>query len=238
MYHLLQEVITEVHETYNEYDFATVYHVIHNFCDGELSSFYLDFAKDILYIEAADHKRRRSIQTVYYDTLVALVKLITPILPHTAEEVWEYVPDKEAEYVQLTDLPTAEIVYEDDADLKKWEHFMEIRDDVLKALEEARDEKAIGKSLEAKITILPKNEETKEVLHAIPYLHQMLIVSGAEITESDANAKEYDQVYITVEPHPGDVCDRCWVVSETVGDDEEFKDICTRCANIIREHYM
>src|SRR5699024_9488008 len=144
----------------------------------------------------------------------------------------------ESAYVQLTDLPTAEKVYEDNEDLNKWQHFMEIRNDVLKALEEARDAKTIGKSLEAKIIIVPKNEYTAEVLESIPYLHQMLIVSGVELAEADQEAKEYEHVAITVEKHPGEVCDRCWVVSETVGDDETYEDICTRCADIIKEHYI
>ncbi|WP_153604146.1 class I tRNA ligase family protein, partial [Pseudomonas aeruginosa] len=88
----LNDLITKVKEAYETYDFAAVYHAIHNFCTIDLSSFYLDFAKDILYIEGANHEDRRAIQTVLYDVLVALTKLVTPILPHTADEVWPYVP--------------------------------------------------------------------------------------------------------------------------------------------------
>lgn len=237
MLHRLQGMITRVHEAYEQYDFSAVFHEIHDFCASDLSSFYLDFAKDILYIEAKDNKRRRSIQSVYYDSLVALVKLITPLVPHTAEEVWEYIPGVEAERVQLTDLPVAEVVLENDDIQEKWDHFMKVRDDVLKALEEARDEKVIGKSLEAKVTLIPKDDVTKAVLTTIPYLHQMLIVSDAIVTDSDPNAKEYKYVDISVEKHPGEVCSRCWVVSETVGDDADHEEICTRCADIVKEHY-
>ena len=88
----LNDLITKVKEAYETYDFAAVYHAIHNFCTIDLSSFYLDFAKDILYIEGANHEDRRAIQTVLYDVLVALTKLVTPILPHTADEVWPYIP--------------------------------------------------------------------------------------------------------------------------------------------------
>lgn len=233
----LQLLITKVRAAYEKYDFSTVYHEIHDFCAGELSSFYLDFAKDILYIEAADNERRRSIQTVYYDTLVSLAKLITPILPHTAEEVWEYIPEVEADKVQLTDIPEAIDVYDNLEDRDKWEQFMNIRNDILKALEEARDEKVIGKSLEAQLTIAPKDEETKKVLESIPFLHQMLIVSGVEIKEQVTDAKEYKHVSVKVEKHAGETCSRCWVVSETVGDDKEHEEICTRCADIVKEHY-
>src|SRR5690625_7888497 len=114
--------------------------------------------KDILYVKPGDHHRRRIIQTVYYDTFVPLVQLIAPILPHTAEEVWEFIPGTKAEYVQLTDIPESVTVYDDVATQEKWEQFMAIRNDVLKALEEARDEKIIGKSLEAQVTIVPHNK--------------------------------------------------------------------------------
>src|SRR5699024_5598457 len=102
-------------------------------------SFYLDFAKDILYIEEADNYRRRSIQTVYYETLVSIVKLLTPILPHTTEEVWEHINGVEEEFVQLADMPEARTVEGvTEGDIAKWNHFMKVRNDVLKALEEAR----------------------------------------------------------------------------------------------------
>src|SRR5699024_2376527 len=102
----LQLIIENVRKNYGEYDFADVSQEVDNFIAGDLSAFYLDFAKDILYIEHEDHPRRRSIQTVYYETLVSLVKLLAPIIPHTAEEVWEQIPGTDNEYVQLTDMPT------------------------------------------------------------------------------------------------------------------------------------
>src|SRR5699024_3276444 len=159
MYHRLQKLIENARAGYDKYDFSAVYHAVHDYCAVDLSSFYMDFAKDILYIEAGDNNRRRSIQTVYYATLVTLVQLIAPIIPHTAEEVWEFIPGTKAEYVQLTDIPESVTVYDDVATQEKWEQFMAIRNDVLKALEEARDEKIIGKSLEAQVTIVPHNKE-------------------------------------------------------------------------------
>lgn len=237
MLHRLQGLIADVRENYENYEYSPIFHRIHNFCAVDLSSFYLDFAKDILYIEAADNHRRRSIQTVYYDTLVSLVKLLAPIIPHTAEEVWEYIPGTEAEYVQLTDIPEGKVISGEDTLQEKWDHFMHVRYDVLKALEEARNDKVIGKSLEAKLTIVAKDEKTKEVLANIPYLHQLLIVSGADLVDSGDDAKAYRFVDVKVEKHPGEKCERCWVASETVGEDNEHPELCSRCADVVKEHY-
>ncbi|HEY4600380.1 MAG TPA: isoleucine--tRNA ligase [Cerasibacillus sp.] len=240
MLYRFQELVEDVHESYKVYQFSPVFHRIHNFCADDLSSFYLDFAKDILYIEAVDHKRRRSIQTAYYEIVVSLAKLIAPIIPHTAEEVWEHIPGalEKAETVLLTDLPTKrEIANFAEKEKEKWDHFMAVRDDVLKALEEARETKMIGKPLEAKITIVPKEERTHELLKSIPFVHQLFIVSGLELKEADEEAKEYQHVAIKVEKHPGETCERCWVISETVGEDEKHPNLCSRCSDVVNEHY-
>ena len=237
MLHRLQQLVKDVRESYERYEYSPIFHRIHNFCADDLSSFYLDFAKDILYIESKDNKRRRSIQTGYYDILTTLVKLLTPIIPHTADEVWEYIPGVKEESVQLTDIPEPREITGFDGLEDKWDQFMAIRNDVLKALEEARNEKVIGKSLEAKITIVPKDEDTKFVLNSIDDVHQLLIVSEAKITESSRDAKEYKFVDVTVEKHPGEKCERCWVASETVGKNENHPTLCTRCADVVSEHY-
>lgn len=233
----LQDVLADVRESYEKYEFSPIFHQIHNFCANDLSSFYMDFAKDILYIEAKDNKRRRSIQTGYYEMLTTLVKLLTPIIPHTADEIWEYIPGTEEESVQLTDIPEARELKSFDDTAKKWAHFMNVRDDVLKALEEARNEKNIGKSLEAKITIVPKDEQTKEVLKSMEHLHQFLIVSEAVISDHATDAKTYKYVDVAVEKHPGEKCQRCWMASETVGEDKDYPELCTRCADVVKEHY-
>ncbi|WP_087972982.1 isoleucine--tRNA ligase [Oceanobacillus rekensis] len=237
MLHRLQQLVSDVRANYEKYEFSPTFHQIHNFCAVDLSSFYLDFAKDVLYIEAADNKRRRSIQTGYYEILTTLVKLLTPIIPHTMDEVWEYLPGVEEESVQLTDIPKVRNIAGIEHLETKWEHFMNVRDDILKALEEARSEKVIGKSLEAKITIVPKDAETKEVLSSMEHLHQYLIVSDAIISEANDNAKEYKFVNVLVEKHPGEKCERCWVASETVGEDHDHPELCTRCATVVKEHY-
>ncbi|WP_164215391.1 isoleucine--tRNA ligase [Virgibacillus sp. YIM 98842] len=237
MLHRLQKLLEDVRENYEEYEYSPIYHQVHNFCAVDLSSFYLDFAKDVLYIEAADHKRRRSIQTGYYEILTTLVKLLTPIIPHTMDEVWEYIPGVEAESVQLTDIPEPRDIAGLNNIAEKWDHFMKVRDDVLKALEEARNEKVIGKSLEAKVAIAPKNKETAEVLKSIDHLHQYLIVSEADITDNSPKMKEYQYTDVLVEKHPGEKCERCWVSTDTRGEDPDHPELCSRCASIVKEHY-
>lgn len=234
----LQQLIKTVTKAYNDYDFQKVYNRIHQFCSQELSAFYLDFAKDILYIEAADDQRRRAIQTVYYETVVSLTKLITPILTHTAEEVWPYIPCQEAEYVQLTDMPEAREIAGEEALLTKWDHFLAVRDDVLKALEEARAEKVIGKSLEAKITIQAKDEKTQRVLTEIDRLDQLFIVSKVELVNDQVLQKGYDYVAVSVEKYEADKCERCWVADDEVGKVETHSTLCPRCAEIVSKHYQ
>lgn len=234
----LQSLIKKVTKSYEEYDFSSVNQAIHNFCSIELSAFYLDFGKDILYIEAEDSSRRRSIQTVYYEIITSLVKLLAPILSHTAEEVWEHIPHVEEKSVQLTDMPVAREIANQEQVQAKWDHFMTIRDDVLKALEEARAEKVIGKSLEAKLQIVAKDADTKELLTSMEDIHQLFIVSEVEVVEVLTDAKEFEQVTVKVEKHDAERCERCWVASETVGEDLTHPALCTRCAAIVIEHYQ
>lgn len=233
----LQQVIDKSRQAYDAYDFSAVYQTIHNFCTIDLSSFYLDFAKDILYIEAKDNHRRRSIQTVYYETITSLVQLLTPILTHTMEEVWSYIPNVQEEHVQLSDMPESRVIKGQDTLVTKWSQFMDIRHDILKALEEARAEKIIGKSLEAAVTIKANNENVAKLLKEIPHLHQLLIVSDVQLTDNLEAEKEYDHVSVKIAKHQGDTCERCWVISETVGDDQAHPTLCTRCATVVKENY-
>ncbi|TFB23280.1 isoleucine--tRNA ligase [Filobacillus milosensis] len=229
----LQETVRKVRKAYDDYEFSTIYHTVNNFCTVDLSSFYLDFAKDILYIEQANDHRRRSIQTVYYEMVVSLSQLLSPILSHTSEEVYQYIPGVEEDSVQLTDMPEGRSV-EGEATIKqKWEDFMDIREDVLKALEEARADKVIGKSLEAKLTIVPKDEATMDLLNSMEHLHQYLIVSEVNLSQNHDLAKSYNRVSVAVEKHEGEKCQRCWVSSHTVGNNEKHPELCERCADIV-----
>lgn len=232
----LNELIEKVTASYEEYQFSPIYNALHNFCTIDMSAFYLDIAKDTLYIEKADDKRRRAIQTVLFDTLTALVKLLAPIVPHTMEEVWSYIDGVTEEYVQLTDMPKQIEVPNEDTLKSKWEEVISIRDEVLKALEEARNEKVIGKSLEAKVVLYP-TDDAKALLSEAGPLEQLFIVSQVEIASNkEAAPKEAqiaERVNVVVQKAEGETCERCWNVSTEVGKHEEHPTLCSRCLTVL-----
>jgi len=235
----LNKLIKQVRTSYGKYEFSGIYHAVNNFCTLDLSAFYLDFAKDGLYIEKADNKDRRAIQTVLYESLVALTKLVSPILSHTADEVWEFIPGVEEESVQLTDMPDDKEFENADELLKKWTAFMKLRDDVLKALEEARNEKIIGKSLTAKVTLYV-NEESRGLLNSIDEdMKQLFIVSAFEVAgtleQAPESALNLETAAIVVTKAEGETCERCWVVSKEVGTNPEHPTLCPRCASVVKE---
>ncbi|MGY3778840.1 isoleucine--tRNA ligase [Isobaculum melis] len=236
----LNELVAKVEENYEKYDFSSNFQLINNFCTVDLSQFYLDFAKDVVYIEAEDAFPRRAMQTVFYEVLVKLSKLMTPILPHTTEEIWHFLSEDEA-YVQLAEMPAVE-TYPNQAELvEMWQAFMEIRNDVQKALEEARNEKKIGKSFEAKLKLYP-NEQTTALFNALDSdLAQLFIVSALEIAgtkeAAPAEALQFDSLAILVEQAAGETCERCRAVKEDVGSHADAPTLCDRCATIVEAHY-
>jgi len=213
-----------------------------NFLTVDLSSFYLDFAKDVVYIEAENNHDRRCMQTVFYQTAVALTKLLTPIIPHTTEEIWSYLKEDD-QYVQLAEFPEFQEFANQDELLDTWSAFLDFRDKVLKALEVARNEKQIGKSMEAKVTIYP-SEQVATLLKAVDSnLAQLLIVSPdffdvrpvGEPTPS--NAQSFDDVAILVEKAEGVVCDRCRQMKTHVGAHEELPTLCDHCAEVVLSEF-
>jgi isoleucyl-tRNA synthetase len=237
----LNKLIKYVRNAYENYEFAGIYHAVNNFCTLDLSAFYLDFAKDVLYIEAADNHERRAIQTVLYESLTALTKLVAPILSHTADEVWPFIPAVKEESVQLTDLPEYQELEGAEALEEKWSAFMTLRDDVLKALEEARNQKIIGKSLTAKVTLYV-NKKSKVLLDSISEdLKQLFIVSSFEVAGSYDQAPDHavklETAGIVVTKAEGETCERCWIVTPEVGQDPEHSTLCPRCAEVVRENY-
>jgi isoleucyl-tRNA synthetase len=237
----LNELVKQVRNHYENYEFAGIYHAVNNFCTLDLSAFYLDFAKDVLYIEAEDQYDRRAIQTVLYESLVTLTKLVTPILPHTADEVWVFIPSVKEESVQLTDIPEAKEIVKSKELLTKWSKFMDLRDDVLKALEEARNEKIIGKSLTAKVTLYVK-EEAKQLLDSInENVQQLFIVSDFEVagnySDAPENALKLENAAIVISKADGETCERCWTVTPDVGQNQDHPTLCPRCADVVNKHY-
>ncbi|MFX0562307.1 isoleucine--tRNA ligase [Bacillus pumilus] len=237
----LNKLIDKVKKAYDDYEFAVVYHAIHNFCTIELSSFYLDFAKDVVYIEHADHPDRRSMQTVFYETLMALVKLTAPILPHTADELWSHLSFVEEPSVQLTDMPEGVTVPQAEATEVKFDRFMEVRDDVLKALEIARNEKVIGRSLEASVTLYA-TDEVKNLLESIKEdVKQLFIISELTVEDeqnADASAPEYTSGRILVQKAEGELCERSRIISKDVGANPKYPTLSLKNAEIVEKYYQ
>lgn len=239
---LNQVIKTILEDGYEKYNFLHIYRTVMNFLTVDLSSFYLDFAKDVVYIEAENDHARRSMQTVFYQAAVALTKLLTPIIPHTAEEIWSYLQEEE-DYVQLAEMPGYEEFANQAELLDMWSAFLDFRDKVLKALEEARNEKLIGKPLEAKVTIYP-NEQIADLLTAVDSnLAKLLIVAedyfvvekvGSAIP---TNAMKFEDVAILVEKADGHVCDRCRQVRKEIGSDSALPTLCHHCTEIVKENY-
>lgn len=236
----LNDVLKEALDAYNAYDFNDVEKAISNFLVNDMSAFYLDFAKDVVYIEAADDIKRRRMQTVMYQVLVTLTKLLTPILPHTAEEIWPYLHQEEA-YAYLSNMPEVRDLA-GAADLRnQWHAFMKFRSEVQKALEEARNAKVIGKSMQASVTVYP-TAELADLLNGLDAnIMQLLIVSGFKLeaagTQAPEDAAAFADGAIVVAHAAGDVCDRCRMTTTTVGADADFPMLCARCSAIVRANY-
>ncbi len=218
----LNEIVKEVRNAYDNYHFQDVYKIINNFINYYLSSFYLDFTKDILYIEGADSFKRRSVQTVLYRCLDTLIKLLAPILPYTSEEVYQLLPNK-LESVHLDEIPEIKDLPIDL--LEEGIKFFEVKDAVYKALEEARNLKLIGKGLEAKVYI---NLNGIKIDSFKDNLRLLLIVSEVELT--DDKLPMFDNVGVSVEVFKGKKCERCWNYFK---DEDMVNDICDRCSNVI-----
>ncbi|ELV2884216.1 isoleucine--tRNA ligase [Staphylococcus pseudintermedius] len=228
----LREFTAGTLDHYESFDYLNIYQEVQNFINVELSNFYLDYGKDILYIEEKNAHKRRSMQTVLFEILVNMTKLLAPIIPHTAEEVWSHIEQVDEESVHLTNMPAKEEV--DQALLDKWNTFMALRDDVNRALEAARNEKVIGKSLESKVKIgNSPSFDTLAFLEGFNDLHQLFIVSQVELVE-DTKGEAYQHGTIEIAKADGEKCARCWNYSESLGSVGELDDLCPRCQEVVK----
>ncbi len=240
--HTLQELIEKNLEAYDLYEHHVIYHSLHNFCTLDLSAFYIDILKDRLYTSPPGSNNRRSAQTAIYIVLDSIVKLMAPILPFTAEEVWQFMPEvkENAVSVHLKLLPEVNTSYQD-ADLaKKWERIIAVRDEALKALEGARAQKQIGHSLDADMTIYTSDSLYDDISPYENELRSLLIVSRAVLKKSEAPSDAYqsetiDGIVIQVKKADGEKCERCWVYDPTVGSDTEQPTVCNRCLKALEE---
>jgi isoleucyl-tRNA synthetase len=227
----LNKLMEDVENSYHNYAFDEVGRMILNYMTNELSAFYLDFTKDILYIEASENFERRSIQTGFFAHLEALTRLLTPIIPHTTEEVYSFMPGEKAESIYLCDMPTTIKYANANELLEKYEAFMVVRNDVLKALEVARNEKVIGKSLVAELLIHPTPKTAKLLASVKVNLQKVFIVSKCKIVDYSVNGLKLDSGEILVKAYVGHTCSRCWQVVDAVNEDE----LCNRCYEVINK---
>ncbi|MCL2109060.1 MAG: isoleucine--tRNA ligase [Oscillospiraceae bacterium] len=220
-------LVEKVKNSYEKFDFYHAYHAINNFCVVDMSNFYLDIIKDRLYCEKTDGEARRSAQTAMFTILHGLTKLLAPILCYTAEEVWATLPHYKSDNldsVVFNQMPTAIAGIEaDEIFTAKWDKIRGIRDLVLAALEQKRNEKIIGKSLEAKV-ILTGGEDLTALL---PELTASCIVSQVEYRKGGENLE------VTVEKADGEKCSRCWIYATSVGQNAKHPELCARCSHVV-----
>lgn len=236
----LNKLIKNVTEAYEAYQFHMIYHHVNNFCTIDMSKLYIDITKDRVYVEKKDSFERRSAQTVMYLVLNALTRILAPILSFTVEEIWEAMPhsaEDDARSPLLNDMPCPKKEYEFDETEEKWNKLFDLRDDVMKALEIARADKLIGKSLDAKVDIYVEDESKKILLDSFKDdLSQVFIVSKVNLLTENAPENAYAGVNggmkIVVSKAGGIKCDRCWNYTND-GRDVDETHICERCAGIV-----
>ena len=235
----LDHLVEEVREAYDQFEFNTIIQQILNFLTQMMSSFYLDYSKDVTYIELADDPKRRNMQTVMYQVTKKLTILLTPIIPHTTEEIWEFLQEEE-DYAQLANFPEVEH-YENAEELSTfWHKFLQFRDATNRTLETARNEKVIGKSLEARLHIYA-DADCQSFLEAVgENLRIYLMVSQLEIldqAQAPSSADYYEGFKLVVTPAEGQVCERCRGIYPSVGSCEQAPTLCQRCAQIVIDHF-
>ena len=236
----LNKLTKTVRDAYDSYDFHIVYHEVNNFCTIDMSKLYIDITKDRLYCEAPDGELRRSAQTAMYLILSALTRLLAPILAFTSDEIWKAMPhvaEDNVEHVLLNDMPAYDENLGFEAVEEHYDRLFDIRDDVMKALELARAEKLIGKSLEAQVEIFAPHNDVYELLSSFgDELSAIFITSDAKVTSGSAPEGVFCEtvsgIGVKVSAAEGEMCDRCWMHRKN-GKKTEDGFICDRCASVV-----
>ncbi len=224
------QTVSRVRKDYEKYDFLDIFMTLNNFMVNELSSFYMDYAKDILYCSSRQSVSRRQIQTVFYKICDDLVRLWAPILSFTCEEIY-HVFKPEAGSIFLTQMPQAAEIDDAAAIIQQGSQLMQLRNDVLKELELKRNAGEIGKALEAKVSLV-LNDDNKylETVLSASQMANIMIVSQLAYQQTD-NMTEYPTCHIRIDKAEGHVCSRCWQIVETVDENG----LCQRCSDVISE---
>ena len=230
----LNGLVKEVREAYDNYQFHVAYHAISNFCTLELSKLYIDIAKDRAYVEKKDSFARRSAQTTMFLALDALTRMIAPQLAFTSDEIWQVMPHRSTDdkrHVLLNAMPEYDATEPFKAIEERYERLFEMRDTVLVALENARNAKVIGKSLEAKVTVKCADDDTLGFLASFgEELADIFIVSSVSLAKGEV--AEGETVSADVARADGEKCARCWKHSTSaIALDGEF--VCPRCKAIL-----
>jgi isoleucyl-tRNA synthetase len=237
------DVSADVQRSYEEFAFHKIYHRVNNFCGVELSAFYFDVLKDRLYTSAPRSVSRRAAQTAIWRIGEALVRLLAPIMSFTCEEVWQYLPQVAGrlESVHLTTFPESkELLGEEEAavavdakQMEEWKTIRAVRETVLKALEEARNQKLIGGNLQAQVTLTAGDPVFSVLQRFKNDLRYFFIVSAVEIKKGGGNGDA--PVAVQVSKAPGEKCERCWNFSTHVGEDKKYPTVCERCSAVLKE---
>ncbi len=236
---------SDVRTSYDEFAFHKIYHRLNHFCIVDLSAFYFDVLKDRLYISAPKSQARRSAQTAIWRIGEALVRLLAPIMSFTAEEVWDYLPKSagRGESVHLALFPSAEDTLghaqnaassaEAEASNQDWTTLRSVRDEVLKALEEARNSKLIGTGLEAQVTLTAPDPVFAVLSRHAGDLRYLFIVSAVHLVQASGNGT--GGAHVEVKKADGLKCERCWNYSIHVGEDKTYPTVCERCSAVLKE---
>ena len=236
--HKLEELKEKSTEYYDKYEFYSLFQEITYFCSMEMSSFYLDIVKDRLYCEGTTSIERRSAQTVLTEVLKVLVRIISPVLSFTADEIWERIPEalKEEESVHLSKWIEANPEYLNEELAKKWDKIARLRREVNKKLEAERQTGLIGHSLDARVLLNIANDEYSFIKdYTENEVSDLFIVSQVKFVNDSLAESEIEGISISVEKASGEKCERCWKYDEEVGHDHNHSDVCPRCASVLEK---
>ncbi len=239
--HKLGLLVEKAVKAYDTYEFHTIYHALYNFCSIDLSSFYLDIAKDPLYVLPAKSLKRRGIQTVMHILTDSIARLMAPMLPFTADEVWQHMPayPGKEESIHLAARAVFEPEWKNEELAGVWDRILDIRGDVTKALELARVQKLIGHPLDASVALCATGENREVLERYKDILKDIFIVSSASLlSEKQEGAYEspvIEDLSIVIGKAPGEKCQRCWTYDVSTGKNPVFENACDRCCKALEE---
>jgi isoleucyl-tRNA synthetase len=232
----------DVRNWYDEFAFHKIYHRVNHFCIVDLSAFYFDVLKDRLYISAPKSRARRSAQTAIWRIGEGLVRLLAPIMTFSSEEIWRYLPavNHRPESVHFAQFPAASDILgenvpgQDEKELQDWQTLRFVRDEVLKALEEARNNKLIGTGLEAQVTVTAADPVYSLLNGNADQLRYLFIVSAVTLVQASGNGGG-PGAHVDVKRADGLKCERCWNYSTHVGEDQNYPTVCERCSAVLKQ---